>query len=177
MQKGYIENKTEECIINKTYVDFYISPIGLIKITGIDNAIIGVQFLDREEKSNTNEDLPEQIRICKKQLDEYFKGTRKDFSLNIRFTKGTEFQKKVWNALLEIPYGNTASYKEIAKAVGNEKAARAVGNANNKNPISIIVPCHRVIGSDGSLVGYGGGLWRKKWLIEHEQERIRNCEN
>ncbi|NMB98275.1 MAG: methylated-DNA--[protein]-cysteine S-methyltransferase [Clostridiaceae bacterium] len=161
------------------YKVFYSSPIGLIKITGIESGILGVEFTDTKDQVNMNrvaEDLPEQIEglpeqviICREQLDEYFKGKRRNFSLDIVFTKGTDFQKKVWKALLKIPYGKTSSYGEIAKAINNEKAARAVGNANNKNPISIIIPCHRVIGSNGRLVGYGGGLWRKKWLLEHER--------
>jgi len=181
----------------KTYIIYFKSPIGLIKITGIDEGITGVEFCDSEEHLNMNkvtnvtevtefrkvteisevnevsainEDLPQMVKKCVKQLDEYFRGERRNFSLNIIFTQGTEFQKKVWKALMEIPYGKTASYGEIAKTVGNEKAARAVGNANNKNPISIIVPCHRVIGSNGSLIGYGGGLWRKQWLLDHEKK-------
>lgn len=84
--------------------------------------------------------------------------------------QGTDFQKKVWNELLKIPYGKTCSYLDIAKALGNKLSIRAVGNANGKNPVSIIIPCHRVIGSDGNLVGYGGGLWRKKWLLDFENK-------
>ncbi len=101
--------------------------------------------------------------------DEYFAGGRKDFDLPL-CPRGTEFQKKVWSALREIPYGETRAYGEIAAAVGNPKAARAVGMANNRNPISVIVPCHRVIGSDGKLVGYGGGLDIKEFLLDLERE-------
>lgn len=103
-----------------------------------------------------------------KQLDEYFAGKRKTFDLRLN-PKGTPFQKKVWAALCEIPYGKTASYKEIAQAVGNPDAARAVGMACNKNPIAIVIPCHRVVGSNGALTGYASGLDRKKQLLEFEQ--------
>ncbi len=107
------------------------------------------------------------LNACIKQLDEYFNCNRKNFSLKL-YLVGTEFQKRVWNELLKIPFGKTVTYKDIAIGIRNHKAVRAVGNANNKNNISIIIPCHRVIGSDGKLVGYGGGLWRKKWLIDFE---------
>jgi methylated-DNA-[protein]-cysteine S-methyltransferase len=102
-----------------------------------------------------------------RQLDEYFKGARKSFSLKL-LLKGTPFQKLVWQRLKKIPYGKLASYGDVARAIGRPNAYRAVGNANNKNPIPIIIPCHRVIGSDGKLVGYGSGLWRKEWLLNHE---------
>ncbi|MBN1937224.1 MAG: methylated-DNA--[protein]-cysteine S-methyltransferase [Anaerolineae bacterium] len=107
------------------------------------------------------------IEMALVQLDEYFSGVRRVFDLPLGL-HGTEFQQRVWRQLLEIPYGQTASYAEVARALGNPQAVRAVGLANGKNPISIIVPCHRVIGSDGNLVGYGGGLWRKEWLLKHE---------
>ncbi len=107
------------------------------------------------------------------QLDEYFKGERRKFSVKLDL-RGTDFQKQVWRALLNIPFGQAASYRDVAEAVGNKKAVRAVGNANRVNPVTIIIPCHRVIGSDGSLVGYGGGLWRKRWLLSLEQKhRLR----
>lgn len=107
--------------------------------------------------------LPEAVR----QLKEYFAGSRRGFELPLRL-KGTEFQQRVWNALTAIPYGATISYGELAKRIGNPNASRAVGLANGRNPISILVPCHRVIGADGSLTGYGGGLARKQWLLAHE---------
>ncbi len=112
------------------------------------------------------------IKKAYKQLMEYFNGQRKSFDLPLN-PKGTEFQKKVWNALLNIPYGSTCSYKDIAVNIGNEKACRAVGGANNKNPIFIIIPCHRVIGKNGSLVGYGGGLDIKLKLLELEQNNMK----
>ncbi len=112
---------------------------------------------------------PSYLKEAVKQVDEYFRGKRKEFSLRL-ILEGTEFQKKVWRELLKIPYGSTASYGDVAAAIGRGKAFRAVGNANRLNNISIIIPCHRVIGSDGDLVGYGGSLWRKKWLLEHERK-------
>ncbi len=104
-------------------------------------------------------------------MDEYFNKKRKKFDLPLQ-PQGTNFQKAVWDALLEVPYGTTVSYFDIAKKVDNPKAVRAAGGANGKNPITIIIPCHRIIGSNGKLVGYGGGLWRKKWLLQHEQNLL-----
>ena len=108
------------------------------------------------------------IKEAYQQLSEYLKGERKEFDLPLN-PKGTDFQKRVWRALCDIPYGETRSYKQIAKAVGNSKAFRAVGMANNLNPITIVVPCHRVIGADGKLVGYGGGLEMKEFLLRLEK--------
>jgi methylated-DNA-[protein]-cysteine S-methyltransferase len=101
------------------------------------------------------------------QLDEYFEGKRKKFDLLLE-PMGTDFQKKVWKHLVKVPFGKTASYLDVAMALGEMKATRAVGSANGRNPIVIIIPCHRVIGSNGSLTGYGGGMWRKEWLLKHE---------
>lgn len=151
------------------YISYYDSPIGLIKITANENAITGLDFVYKKTKEEENE----LIIICKKQLDEYFKGERIEFDLDIHLN-GTEFQVAVWNELKKIPYGEKRSYKDIARAIGNEKAVRAVGGANNKNKIAIIVPCHRVVGSDGSLTGYAGGLWRKQWLLEHENTVLKH---
>ncbi|MGL5692930.1 MAG: methylated-DNA--[protein]-cysteine S-methyltransferase [Peptostreptococcaceae bacterium] len=103
------------------------------------------------------------------QLDEYFKGKRIEFNIKFRLN-GTQFQEKVWNALTEIKYGETVSYKDIGIRIDNEKAVRAIGNANGRNIINIVVPCHRVIGANKSLTGYGGGLHRKSWLLEHESK-------
>ena len=108
------------------------------------------------------------VAQCVNQLDEYFQAKRKVFELALA-PQGTDFQKRVWAQLLEIPYGETVSYLDVARAIGNAKSIRAVGAANGANPLSIIVPCHRVIGSDGKLTGYGGGLWRKEWLLNHER--------
>jgi len=146
---------------------FYNSPIGLIEISGTENSISSLYFIDQE----FNPDLKSNPYIdkCAEQIDEYFNGKRKIFELNLQ-PEGSIFQKKVWNELLKIPFGETRSYMEITKLLGDLKAIRAVANANGQNKISIIIPCHRVIGSDGSLTGYGGGLWRKKWLLDHEQK-------
>ena len=111
--------------------------------------------------------IPKELKGAVLQLKDYFEGKRNhfDFPLN---PEGTPFQQKVWSALLEIPFGKTVSYLELSKKLGDVKAIRAVASANGKNPLWIVVPCHRVIGTDGSLTGYAGGLWRKKWLLEHE---------
>lgn len=144
---------------------YYNSPIGIVEVKGTEEAILSILFVEKSEEVDY---VPEVVKECLKQLDEYFNGKRKEFSVNYIF-EGTEFQKKVWTALTNIPFGETASYKDIAEAVGNVKAVRAVGSTNGKNLISIIVPCHRVIGANGTLTGYAGGLWRKEWLLDHER--------
>jgi methylated-DNA-[protein]-cysteine S-methyltransferase len=145
---------------------YYQSPVGLLEINGTEDSIISLLFLDNEKvlmaESTTYVDE------CVRQLDEYFAGKRKEFELNL-IPEGTEFQKKVWKEILTVQYGMTKSYLEISKSIGDVLAIRAVANAHGQNKIPIIIPCHRVIGSDGSLTGFGGGLWRKKWLLEHEQ--------
>ncbi len=123
------------------------------------------RLIDEPVKAGENR----HIRALKRQLKEYFNGRRKEFSLRL-VAPGTEFQKDVWKELGKIPYGTTISYHDLAKAINNPAAGRAAANASGNNRISIIIPCHRVIGSDGSLVGYGGGLTRKKWLIDHERK-------
>jgi methylated-DNA-[protein]-cysteine S-methyltransferase len=151
----------------KIYTAHYQSPIGTVEIKATGEGIVALDFIDRPQASDV--ELPEVFKECVKQIDEYFRGRRKAFSLNLSL-RGTEFQNTVWRRLVTIPYGRTYSYGEFAKAIGKPAACRAVGNANGKNPISIIVPCHRLIGSDGSLTGYGGGLWRKEWLLKHEND-------
>lgn len=146
-------------------VSYYDSPLGLIEIQSKEGSIIGLTFHKEKRYQEKIEDV---LIEAKKQLGEYFSGKRKTFDLPLK-TTGTKFQTKVWKELINIPYGQTLAYKEIAVAIGNENASRAVGNANNKNKIGIIIPCHRVIGSNRKLVGYEGGLWRKKWLLEHEK--------
>ena len=145
---------------------YYKSPIGIIEIIEEDGYIISTDFVETMK----SEDESEEISICKIQLGEYFQGERKYFDIKIKYTVGTEFQRKVWDKLKEISYGETVSYKHIAKEIGNEKASRAVGGANNKNPLGIIVPCHRVIGSNSKLVGYAGGLDKKQYLLELENK-------
>ena len=149
---------------------FYETDLGIIGIRDNNNAITEVFY----SKSKINDHLKETplIRECFNQLKEYFQGTRKEFTIPIE-AEGSEFQKKVWKALLDIPYGQTRTYKEIAIAIGNEKACRAVGMANNRNPISIIIPCHRVIGANRKLVGYGGGLDIKEKLLNIEKIDIK----
>ncbi len=141
------------------------TPIGWLKIEGNDVGITAVSF----EADDPGEDIPvyPSLEDARDQLKEYFEGKRKDFDLNL-FPEGTDFQISVWNALLGVPFGKTVSYADIAHAIQNDKAVRAVGAANGQNPISIVVPCHRVIGASGKLTGYAGGVWRKRWLLEHE---------
>ena len=151
-------------------VFFYDSAIGKIGIAEDGSAVTNIFFESEEEVNFEIKETP-LIKEAHKQFEEYINGKRKFFDLPI-CPSGTEFQQKVWNALKDIPYGETRSYKDIALAIGNEKACRAVGMANNKNPISIIIPCHRVIGKNGKLVGYGGGLPIKEYLLKLEKENI-----
>jgi len=144
---------------------YFRSPIGTIKISGNEDGISSVIFID--EKMETSNNIPEFFKLCLIQLEEYFKGTREEFNLKLN-RGGTVFQNSVWDELEKIPFGKTRTYMEQTKCLGDIKAIRAVASANGKNPISIIIPCHRVIGSNGSLTGYAGGIWRKKWLLEHE---------
>lgn len=150
---------------------YYKSPIGNLIIMEEENAIIKLCF--KEQEITNIKDIQEfetpLLKKAKKQLEEYFEGKRKKFDLALRLN-GTSFQNKVWKALLNIPYAKTCSYKDIAKNIGNENASRAVGNANNKNPLPIFIPCHRVIGSNGKLIGYAGGLDIKIKLLELERE-------
>lgn len=147
------------CIIN--------SPLGYTKTIGDKNGISQVTILNSVEKITAN--IPAELEDCVHQLNDYFNGSRNHFSLKLN-PQGTDFQKKVWELLKTIPFGKTVSYLQLSKQLGDEKAIRAVASANGKNPIWIIIPCHRVIGSDGSLTGYAGGLHRKRWLINHESE-------
>lgn len=151
--------------MTKKYYGYYNSPIGILEIITSEDALLSAIFVD--EAIDAADDVEILMEVIK-QFDEYFRGIRKDFTIKYE-VEGTEFQKKAWKALTEIPYGETRSYKEQAILVGNEKATRAVGSANSKNVISIIIPCHRVIGSNKSLTGYAGGLNRKQWLLEHEK--------
>lgn len=153
---------------------YYYSPLGLLKIRGTRKEITALNYVEEGGEIEDEEavcETPQILTDCARELDEYFMGMRRDFTVNI-LLKGTDFQKKVWKTLQKIPYGQTASYQEVAVEAGSPRAARAVGGASNRNQISIIIPCHRVIGSDGSLTGYAGGLWRKKWLLEHEKKHV-----
>ena len=149
-------------------VFFYDTPVGKLCIGEENDSITRVTWSKVPQEYIQEE--TELILNCKIQLEEYFAGNRKQFDLPLA-PKGTDFQKRVWKALTDIPYGETRTYGEIATAVGSPKAARAVGMANNKNPIGIIVPCHRVVGADGKLVGYAGGMEKKEWLLNLEQEK------
>ncbi len=145
---------------------YYLSPLGSLLIRCSDDAITEVTFIEKEytlEESVIHPILNE----AGIQLKAYFDGTLQQFDLPLN-PEGTTFQKRVWKDLEGIKYGKTSSYLQMSRQLGNEKAIRAVGNANGKNPVAIIIPCHRVIGSYGSLVGYAGKLWRKRWLLEHE---------
>ena len=152
--------------IETTYLK---TPLGIAKITGDKNGIQSISVLDEDKVLGNLMQIttPLCLQECVVQLEEYFKGNRDHFNLTVNPT-GTPFQIKVWKTLLKIKYGKTKSYLEQSKALGDVKAIRAVAAANGKNPLWIVIPCHRIIGSDGSLTGYAGGLWRKKWLLAHE---------
>ena len=144
------------------------SPLGWLKVSTLAEELCATEFID-------SKNTPKQLVLpqnqfqttVEKQLSEYFEGTRTEFSLPLRLD-GTDFQKQIWEYLLDIPFGKTLTYMDLAKQYGDIKAIRAVGMANNKNPLPVVVPCHRVIGSDGSLVGYAGGLAAKEWLLRRE---------
>jgi methylated-DNA-[protein]-cysteine S-methyltransferase len=148
--------------VEKTY---FQSPLGTIEITGSHGVIFSVSFLDEQQKTPVK--TPASLKECVKQLEEYFSGKRKKFELQLQ-PNGTPFQRHVWDELLKIPFGKTISYLQLAHQLGDEKSIRAAASANGKNPIGIIIPCHRVIGTNSDLVGYAGGLWRKQWLLDHE---------
>ena len=154
-------------------VTYYASPVGTLEIKSSAKAIHAILFVNAwkgpklDEDEMTGNASSGIVKTCIAQLDEYFEGTRREFDFSFE-QDGTAFQQKIWNALLDIPFGKTISYLELSKRTGNVKAIRAVGTTNGKNQLCIVVPCHRVIGSNGSLVGYGGDLWRKKWLLDHE---------
>lgn len=149
----------------KIIIGYLKSPIGTIMVSGTDEAVYKIHFMDGDIPNDI--EPAGEVKKCIEQLEEYFNGKRKEFSVNTE-AEGTAFQQEVWKYLVTIPFGIRKNYMDIAKYMGDVKKIRAVGNANSQNPLAIIVPCHRVIGSDGSLVGYAGGLWRKKWLLEHE---------
>ena len=145
---------------------FIESPLGITKIVGDENGISVISILSEGQITTK---IPKNLQECVFQLQKYFEGQRSHFDFKIN-PQGTDFQQKVWRELLNIPFGKTMSYLDLSKKVGDVKAIRAVASANGRNPLWIVVPCHRVIGTDGSLTGYAGGLWRKKWLLEHESQ-------
>lgn len=168
-EESQLSYLTSQIYIMSIQIAYYSSPIGIIEITGNDEGIATLYFVDTKKDDSTI--IPPVLKECVYQLDEYFKGIRKEFGLKLN-PQGSEFQKKVWNELHTVPFGKTASYLQISKQIGDSNATRAVGNANGSNPIAIVIPCHRVIGSNGKLTGYSGGLWRKQWLLNHESERM-----
>lgn len=156
------------------YID---SPLGQLEVSATESYLTSILFVDTQKKPSPRKEatlyVPAIIETYQQQIQEYFDGTRKDFDIPFQH-EGTDFQKSVWVKLETIPYGKTISYLELSRRIGNEKAIRAVGTTNGANKFNIIVPCHRVIGANGSLVGYGGDLWRKKWLLEHEAKHTGN---
>ncbi|MCG9632649.1 methylated-DNA--[protein]-cysteine S-methyltransferase [Vibrio sp. Isolate30] len=151
-----------------SFKSVYEAPIGKMIIISDGESIIEIDHVNHDEPITSNPD--ELCNFATKQLDEYFAGTRIEFDLPLKATKGTDFQEAAWQALTTIPYGATISYGEQAKRMNNPKAVRAVGGANGKNPFSIVVPCHRVIGANGTLTGYTGGMSRKEWLLDFERK-------
>ena len=146
---------------------YFKSPIGFLRVTGNDKWVQAVEFCD--QPGPDADGAPECLKRACQQLDEYFQGKRRKFEVPLML-RGTAFQKRVWAALRKVPFGRTLSYGGIARSIGRPYSGRAVGGANHRNPVAIIVPCHRVIGHKGSLTGYGGGLWRKRWLLDHEKK-------
>ena len=159
------------------FTTYHDSPLGELEISGTEEFLTSILFVETKKKPSprkpATEYVPQVIKDYIFQIEEYFAGKRKGFDLQFQH-KGTDFQRIVWRELENIPFGKTISYLELSRRIGNEKAIRAVGTTNGLNQFNIIVPCHRVIGSDGSLVGYGGDLWRKKWLLEHEARVLGN---
>ena len=146
------------------------SPMGAVRISGDADGVYEIKVLD--EVVAPTEAIPVELSECVQQLTSYFKGELKQFTFKIQF-RGTPFQQSIWRLLSDIPYGKTTTYLELSKLYGDEKAIRAVAQANGKNPLWIVIPCHRVIGTDGALTGYAGGLWRKEWLLNHEQQLVQ----
>ncbi|WP_353309805.1 methylated-DNA--[protein]-cysteine S-methyltransferase [Candidatus Albibeggiatoa sp. nov. NOAA] len=153
-----------------TETSYYHSPVGYLELIANDTALIGCYFLD-DEPSNITEPQHPILKQTHQQLEAYFNQGLQDFDIPLDL-QGTAFRQQAWQALQTIPYGQTASYLDMAVKIGNPKAVRAIGQANGQNPVSIIVPCHRVINHNGKLGGYGGGLWRKEWLLAHEKKHL-----
>lgn len=155
--------------MNQLETAYTDTPLGILRIVGNQEGVAIIDFIKSDEEV-TNLTVPSNLKNAANEMFEYFNGKRKTFTIK-SIAKGTTFQEKVWDELRKIKYGETASYAEIANRIGNTKAVRAVANANARNPLSIIVPCHRIIGSNGKLTGYAGGLWRKEWLLGMENNR------
>lgn len=156
---------------------FYTSPLGILKLAAADELLTELSFLKAGATVSTSAVVSMPVlRQCIQQLDDYFAGKVFSFQIPVQ-QDGTAFQQKVWRALQDIPPGKTISYLQLSKNLGDTKAIRAVGTANGKNNIAIIVPCHRVIGSNGKLVGYSGELWRKQWLLEHEAKHLNGVQD
>jgi methylated-DNA-[protein]-cysteine S-methyltransferase len=164
MEPAVMSKQVAQLNVANTYTDYIDSPLGLIEFQASVHGITQTIFCGAQKKTIRTNDITE---LCKKQLLEYFVGKRTAFNLPLA-PKGTRFQKSVWDCLLQIPYGTVVTYLDIAKMINKPKGSQAVGGANGRNPISLIVPCHRVIGSSGSLTGYAGGIERKLWLLKHE---------
>ncbi len=144
------------------------SPLGPVRITGNETGVSVIRCLNEPDYCEpATETLPEPVRRAVAQLEDYFAGNRQTFDFPLS-PVGTAFQQTVWQALRDVPFGTTLSYLGLTRRLGDERAIRAVAAANGRNPLWIVVPCHRILGSDGSLTGYAGGLWRKQWLLEHE---------
>ena len=156
----------------RTFTIAHPSPLGDLLISGNDSFISGIRYADLYpelvEAAVSATEAPALLRRCALHLDEYFAGWRRTFGLKFQ-QEGTPFQQTVWQGLLKIPFGQTNTYGELARQIGNTKSSRAVGLANGKNRIAIMIPCHRIIGTSGNLTGYNGGMWRKKWLLDHEK--------
>lgn len=159
---------------------YYNSPLGYLQIVANNNAVASVGFMSKDymlthEYSNYNTATSAALKKCINELDDYFSGKNLQFSVTFR-QDGTTFQQNVWQSLLSIPAGQTSSYMALSKKLGNVKAIRAVGTANGKNKLAILVPCHRVIGSNGTMVGYAGEIWRKQWLLKHEAKHCNGVQ-
>lgn len=159
-----IQKNSNFAPMNRT-TGYYLSPVGWLQLTADNDCITHISFVQNPE---SNSGYSSVLELCQRQLEAYFNGTLTEFSVPLCFN-GTPFQKRVWEALQTIPFGETLSYGELAQRIGNPKACRAVGGANNRNPIAILIPCHRVVGAGGALTGYAGGVERKQLLLEHEQ--------
>ncbi|WP_139491307.1 methylated-DNA--[protein]-cysteine S-methyltransferase [Brevibacillus dissolubilis] len=154
-----------------THTAYYHSLIGWLMVIGTADAIISVRFIEEEPPTaEVNMNLPSLLHTCLNQLHEYFCGGRHSFTLPLQLG-GTAFQQQVWHSVQAIPVGKTQTYRDIATTIGNDRAVRAVGTANGRNQLALLIPCHRVIGTDSTLRGYAWGLWRKEWLLAHETEK------